>query len=149
MKLSKKKAAVGILFLFILIQIFSIDKTNPKVDSNLNLYDVVEIPDDVQNLLKASCNDCHSNETKYPWYTNIEPVSWWIKGHINGGREHLNFSEWESYNPSRKSHKITECIEVVEKKWMPISSYTWLHPNSKLDEEQRKRLIIFFESLRG
>lgn len=148
MKGNKKKIALGILVLLLVIQVFSIDKTNPSIDPQLNMFDTVEMPNDVKTLLKNACADCHTNETKYPWYTNIEPVSWWIKRHINKGRGNLNFSSWESLDASRKNHKINECIEVIEKKWMPMATYTWLHSDAKLSDADRKRLVVFFESLR-
>jgi len=148
MKGKKKKVAIIVFVLLLIIQVFSIDKTNPPVDPTLDMFATVQMPDDVSTLLKNACSDCHSNTTEYPWYTNVEPISWWIKGHITGGREHLNFSEWQSYDSPRKNHKINECIEVIEKKWMPMATYAWLHPDAKLSDKDRQRLIVFFESLR-
>ena len=120
MKDRKTKIALGIILILLVIQVFSIDKTNPNVDPNLDMIKTVKMPVDVEALLKNSCVDCHSNETTYPWYTNIEPVSWWVKGHINRGRQTFNISEWQSYDASKKNHKINDCMEVIEKKWMPM-----------------------------
>ena len=133
----------------LIIQVFSIDKTNPAIDSNMDFFQTVDIPNDVKTMLKNACADCHSHEIKYPWYTNIEPFSWWIKGHIKGGLDQLNFSKWQQYDAPRKNHKIDECIEVIEKKSMPLTSYVWMHKDAKLSDEDRTRLVAFFESLRG
>lgn len=130
------------------MQVFSIDKTNPPIDEKLDFFSTVQVPEDVNTMLKYSCVDCHSHSSKYPWYTNIEPISWWIKGHIKGGLQHLNFSVWQAYDAPKRRHKIDECIEVLEQERMPIKSYTWAHKEAKLTDEDRKRLIVFFESLR-
>jgi hypothetical protein len=148
MKGRKTKITLGIILFLLVIQVFSIDKTNPKVDPNVDMFKTVKMPVDVEVLLKNACADCHSYETKYPWYTSVEPISWLIKGHINGGRDHFNMSEWQSYDVSKKNHKVNDCMEVIEKKWMPMATYTWMHPKAKLSDADRKRLIVFFESLR-
>ena len=81
-------------------------------------------------------------------YTNVEPVSWWIKGHINEGRDELNFSEWKTYSPKRSSHKLEEIIELVEDHEMPLDSYTWAHSEARLSEKQRDQLIKWVQELR-
>lgn len=137
------------LLVLIFIQVFSIDKTNPPIDKGLDFYSSYDIPADTQLLLKSACNDCHSHERAYPWYTNIEPVSWWIRGHIRGGVQKLNFSEWNSYDQGKKDHKLEECIEMVENKNMPLKSYTWMHPEAKLSSEDRQKLVDFFKKIRS
>jgi hypothetical protein len=147
-KLNVKKILLILLALLVIIQVFSIDKTRPEIVASEDLLQSDAVPEDVKTLLRNACADCHSFETKYPWYTNIEPLSWWIKGHIKGGRQKLNFSIWNSYPDKRKAHKIDECIEVLEQKRMPMKSYTWIHSEAKLSDENNKRLMAYFESLR-
>lgn len=143
-----KKIFLALLAFIIIIQFFKIDKTNPFSDSQKDMFVVESVPDDVKILLNTSCFDCHSNTSSYPWYTNIAPVSWWIKHHINEGREELNFNEWGSYSIKRKLHKLEEIEEMIEEKEMPLPSYLWVHGEAKLTDQQRKKLIIWAKRLR-
>lgn len=99
-------------------------------------------------MLNNACYDCHSNTTVYPWYSQIAPVSWWLKRHIDEVRAELNFSEWGDYSAKKADHKLEECGEKVEKGAMPLNSYTWTHRDAKLSADQRKVLTEFFEKLR-
>lgn len=144
--LKKKYILPGLAIVFILIQFIRIDKTNPAVEQKLDFIANVNPTAEMGEMIKASCYDCHSHETAYPWYTNVAPLSWWIKGHINGGRQHLNFSTWNQYSDDKKSHKLEECVEVLENNWMPMASYTWLHSEAKLSDSDRDKMIAFFKS---
>ena len=137
-------ALIGIL---IIIQFFRPDHSAPAVIPAHDFIAVTQPPANLSAHLKAACYDCHSYETVWPWYTNIAPISWWISGHVKGGRQHLNFSEWGTFTPEEQAHQLEECHEVLEKKWMPLSSYTWLHPSAKLSETDRKLLSDWFNSL--
>jgi hypothetical protein len=139
--------ALGIIF--ILIQFIRIDKTNPSIDPTLDFIKTINAPAEIASKIQISCYDCHSHETSYPWYTNIAPLSWWIKGHINGGREHLNFSEWNKYSKDKQKHKLEEGVEMLEKKWMPLFTYTWLHSEAKMTDVERESMISFFEGLKN
>lgn len=127
------------------IQFIRIDKTAPVSDAKADFFALEESPDITNDLVRSACYDCHSYESKYPWYTNIAPMSWWIKGHINGGRQHLNFSEWGTYEKKKKAHKLEEIVEELTEEHMPLSSYTWMHPKAKLSADQRAQLIAFFD----
>ena len=98
--------------------------------------------------MKTACYDCHSNQPTFPWYTNIAPLSWWIKHHIDEGSHHLNFSEWGTFELKRKNHKLDECVEMLEKNEMPMSSYTWMHQEAKITDAQRLLLIEWFKGLK-
>ena len=143
-----KKIFIGLALLFVVIQFFRIDKTNPPVDPALDIVNVVKAPVVVSEMLKTSCYDCHSNESIYPWYTNIAPVSWWIKKHINEGRDELNFSEWGNYSARRKDHKLDEIIELVEEEEMPLKSYLIAHGDANISTEQRAKIIEWAETVR-
>jgi hypothetical protein len=147
-KLNLKKVLIVLVVLFILIQFFRIDRKNPITDPSKDFLTVTSTPSDVAAILNSSCYDCHSNATVYPWYTNIAPVSWWLKHHVNEGRAELNFSEWDNYSSRKKDHKLDEAIELVENGEMPMNTYIWMHGNAKLSEEQKNRLITYFTSLR-
>ena len=97
-----------------------------------------ETPEAVKDILQRHCYNCHSNNTSYPWYANVQPVGWWMDWHIREGKEHLNFSEFASYPPKRAAHKLEEAYEMVEGREMPLPSYTITHRDAKLTDEQIK-----------
>ena len=129
----------------LLSQFIPMDKTNPPVQPGQDFLEVTSAPTEVGTLLKEACYDCHSHNTKWPWYTDISPVNFWIRGHIRGARQHLNFSEWASYPVDKQKHKMEEASEEVEAQEMPMKSYTWMHPEAQLSAEQRQTLIAFFK----
>ncbi len=96
-RFSLKKIVIGIVVIFLGIQFFRIDKTNPPINEEMDFIKMTNPPIKVGTILKTSCYDCHSNESSYPWYTNVAPFSWWVKHHINEGRENLNFSDLGTY----------------------------------------------------
>ncbi len=138
---------LGLVLVFIIIQFIRIDKTNPKVDKNKDLISIYKPNKEIENILRTSCYDCHSFETVYPWYSNVAPVSWMLKDHIDEGREELNFSKWGAYSEKKANHKLRECTEEVEEKHMPLDSYLITHDDADLSSEQRKKLVEWFESL--
>lgn len=144
-----KNLAIVLVFLFLLIQSIRIDKTTQPINPTTDFISLTSANTDVANLLRIACYDCHSNQPTYPWYTNIAPVSWWVKHHINEGSHHLNFSEWGTYSEKRKNHKLKECIEMVEEGEMPMSSYTIMHSEAKLTEAQKLQLVEFFKGLKN
>ena len=142
----KKKIGIAVLAIIIILQFFRIDKVNPEAVL-ANDFIVNTNPDEKTiKLLKSACYDCHSNTTEYPWYSNIAPVSWWLKDHIDEARGHLNFSEWTSYDKKKQLHKLHECYEEVEHGEMPLESYTWIHSEAKLSHEDREHLEHWFKS---
>ena len=144
----KKKIAYGILGLLVIIQFFRIDKDNPTVNPDMDFVVLSSASEDMRDLLKTSCYDCHSNETIYPWYSNVAPISWWVKDHVNDARGHLNFSVWGEYNEKRKDHKLEEIIDEVNEHEMPLKSYLIVHTESKLDDTKREELTNWIQSLR-
>ena len=144
-----KKVGLVLGILLLLIQSIRIDKTTQPVDDQKDFISLVVPNQEVASILKTSCYDCHSNQPIYPWYSNIAPVSWWIKNHINEGRHHLNFSVWGDYSDKRKHHKLEECIEMIEEDEMPMSSYTLIHKNAALSDAQKVQLVEFFKALKN
>jgi hypothetical protein len=128
------------------------------MDMTNDITKAVTVPDSVQTLLKTACYDCHSNFTKYPWYSNIQPVGWWLKDHIDEGKQSLNFSEFSALKPrpggrfstakALQDHKLEEVAEVVEKAEMPLNSYTIIHREAKLTEAQRKMITDWVATAR-
>lgn len=138
---------IGVAAFLIIAQFFPIDKTNPTSEPSLDFLTIEKPPAEIATMIKNSCYDCHSNHTKYPWYTNVAPVSWWIKGHIDHGKEHLNFSEWGSYSAKKANHKIEECHEMVEGTEMPLLTYWLVHPEAKMSTEQRAAMVAWFKKV--
>ena len=141
-----KKIAIGFIVLLVIIQFFRIDKTNPTIIQENDFISITNPPENIKNLLKTSCYDCHSNQTTYPWYTNVAPISWWVKQHINEAREELNFSEWGTFTEKRKKHKLEEVYEEVEEGEMPLKSYLIAHSEAKLTTEQKNELVAWFKA---
>lgn len=143
-----KKIVLGLAVVFIILQFFRIDKTVPVVEASGDFMNIHNPPNDIATILKTACYDCHSYKTKYPWYSNIAPVSWWIQEHIDHGREELNFSTWIDYSERRADHKLEEAAELVLNEEMPLPSYLRGHPEARLTAEQRTMLADWFEELR-
>ena len=135
-----------ILTVFIIIQFFRIDKNNPEFDKTGDLIVSENPPTEIAQILRSSCYDCHSNETIWPWYSNIAPVSWMLQQHVTEGRGHLNFSLWSRIEGYDKLFIIEEIIEEIELAEMPLPGYLLVHANAKLTEEQRQLLIEWLRS---
>lgn len=144
-----KNIGLALLVVLVVIQFFGIDKETPVVDKSKDFIEVHQPPLDVAQLIKTTCYDCHSYETKYPWYTSVAPISWWIGNHIEEGREHLNFSTWTDYPEKRALHKLEEFYEEVEEGEMPLSSYTIAHSEAKLSKEDIDKMVSWVKTIPG
>jgi hypothetical protein len=136
-----KKILIGLLVVLVLIQFFRPEK-NDSNDLTLDVSTKYKVPEDVSQILRVACNDCHSNKTNYPWYAQIQPVAWWLNDHVTEGKEHLNFSNFTQLPIAVQNHKFEEVIEVIDENEMPLESYTYLglHPEAKLTEDQKTTL---------
>jgi len=142
----KRNILLGLLVVMLLIQFIRIDKVNPASPAGQDFVTVEKPPAAVASILKNACYDCHSHQTTYPWYTNLAPVSWMIRSHIKGGRQHVNFSTWGAYDAKKRDHKLAEIAEEVGENRMPMKSYTWLHSEAKLSAADREILINWVKS---
>lgn len=142
-----KKVFFWILVGFALIQFIPVDKVNKPVDQKLNFVTVQNTPAEVAVLIKNACYDCHSDETVYPKYAQIAPVSWSIKSHVNDGRRHLNFSVWKSYNSDLKKSMLQKSVQTIQNKTMPLPGYSVYHDEANLTAAQQKILTDYFESV--
>ncbi|MFK7758008.1 MAG: heme-binding domain-containing protein [Flavobacteriales bacterium] len=141
----KKKILVSLLLVFVLIQFKTVDKTNPPIVPENDFLEMTNAPEGVAELMHEVCYDCHSHQVRYPWYANIAPVSWWLKGHVETGLSKANFADWSSYSTIEKDSVLTRSSRLVGLKWMPIITYKITHSEARLTEEQRNMLIEFFE----
>lgn len=142
-----KKIAIGLLIALVIIQFFRPARNISTEKSPNDITNKYAVPVSVQEILKTSCNDCHSNNTVYPWYANIQPVAWWLADHVNEGKRELNFSEFSTYSPKKAHHKLEEVIEMVKEGEMPLQSYTIIHQNAKLSEPQKLELANWADGL--
>lgn len=146
MKRPKRKYIFGaVLLLLLLAQLIRIDKSVPEVEASVDFLTLNNVDPVISKHIKNACYDCHSYQSKYPWYANIAPVSWWLKGHINGGRQHLNFSTWGTYSQKKQHHKMEECIEMMQNGSMPLKSFKWGHPEARLSDTEIESLISLFK----
>lgn len=148
-KITGKKILIALGLILLVMQAFRIDTTNPTSAPEKDFLTVTNTPAELATVIRTSCYDCHSNEVKYPWYTQIAPVSWWIKHHVDEGKDELNFSEWADFSARRADHKLKECIEQIEEGEMPMNSYTIIHGDATLNESQKTALMAWFKSLRN
>ena len=129
--------------IFIILQFIRPDYNNGELKGENDIYHLVDVPDDVNSILTKACFDCHSNHTEYPWYTQIQPIGWWINNHVEDGNEELNFSEFASMKTKGQLHKLHECVEMLEGGEMPLDSYTWIHKDAKLTPEEKEKVIAW------
>jgi hypothetical protein len=129
-------------------QLVPIERKNPPVDEGKTLYALHPVPAEVHAVFDRSCRDCHSNETAWPWYSRIAPVSWIVANDVHEGRKHFNISEWGSYPGEKKLRKLGEICEQVKNEDMPDEKYTWIHWSARLDTKQRSMLCDWVETTR-
>lgn len=135
-----KRILLALLVVFLLMQLYRPAKTNPPVDESKTLFATMPVPEDVSLILERSCNDCHSNYTVWPWYSQVAPISWYLVDHVNEGRHELNFSEFGGYSARRRGRKFDEICDQVKRGEMPLNEYVVLHPEAKLSDADVRRL---------
>ncbi|MDZ4149270.1 MAG: heme-binding domain-containing protein [Flavobacteriaceae bacterium] len=144
-----KKILIALFVVLIVMQFFRPDKNTAQGDYVATFVAETQPTPEVKAVLKTACFDCHSNNTVYPWYAEVAPVSYWLADHVNEGKEHLNFSDWANYAPKKKAHKLEELVENVEEKEMPLESYAFIHQNARLTPEQTAAIISWAKGARS
>lgn len=144
----KKKIGLGLLVALIVIQFVRPTRNISTSESPNEISKFYDVPAEVHTVLKKSCYDCHSNNTVYPWYTNIQPVGLWLQSHVNEGKGELNFSEFGTYEQKKAKHKFEEIEEVVGEGEMPLGSYTLIHRDTKLTAEQSTAIAAWASALK-
>lgn len=138
----------GLLAILAIIQLFRPARNAAGASPDGHISKAYAVPADVEVILQKACYDCHSNNTVYPWYANIQPVAWWLAAHIKDGKRHLNFDEFLAYPVSRQYRKLEETAEMVNEGEMPLSSYTIVHTSAKLDAAERKMISDWCGNIR-
>jgi len=141
-----KKILIVLVVLLVVIQfIHPARNANAKV-TDKDITHVATAPDSVLTVLKRDCFDCHSNSTVYPWYSQLQPVDWWLTHHIHEGKEHLNFSEFGAYPAQKQVKKLTQIAKSVREGWMPLDSYLWIHKNAIMTDGEKILVANWAES---
>ncbi|KAA3618605.1 MAG: hypothetical protein DWQ05_06500 [Calditrichaeota bacterium] len=135
-----KRFVFLIIVILVIIQFVPVERSNPPESAPLVAQK------EVAHILKTSCYDCHSNQTVWPWYSNVAPVSWILIDHVKEGRRHLNFSNWNEYQGKKKLKKLDELIEEVEEGNMPLEGYLKLHKDAILSTETKEKLLDWAHS---
>ena len=136
-----KKILLVLLLALIVIQFIHPKKNKAEGPQPNFIGNSFAIPDDVKTILAKACNDCHSNNSKYPWYANFQPVHWWLEDHIKDGKKHLNFDEYTHKSLRTQFHKMEETVEMIQDGKMPIKEYKWTHGDARLTEDEKNKII--------
>ena len=147
MKIVKIIAWIALIAL-VAIQFFPVDYNQSETIPQTDFMLVNNVPVTVEKSLQVSCYDCHSNNTQYPWYNKVQPVAWFLEGHIKKGKEELNFSEWDSDSSRRKNSKLRSIISQIEDDKMPLKSYTFIHSNAVFTNTKKQEIIKYFNQLK-
>ena len=137
-----------LLLALIAIQFIRPAKNKSAGISANDISTIYPVPENVQAILKTSCYDCHSNNSVYPWYAQVQPFAWWLNNHIQDGKKDLNFSEFAGYRIGRQYKKLEEINELVKKDEMPLDSYLWIHKYAKLNKQQKLIIANWVTALR-
>jgi hypothetical protein len=138
-----KASLISLTVLFIALQFSRPAKTNPASDPAASLQARAQVPNEVSAIFNRACRDCHSNETNWPWYSRVAPVSWLVADDVRIGRQQLNFSEWGRYSARQTENKLEEICAVVQAEVMPPKQYTLAHPQAKLTERDVKAVCAW------
>lgn len=136
--------AVLVVAIVLVIQVIPVERNVSTVPPGQSFEKTEKVPANVAAILKVSCYDCHSNNTRYPWYSELQPGAWFMARHIKKGKEELNFDEFNNYSKRRKKAKIKSIISQIEKDEMPLKSYRMMHGNARLSADEKKELLDFF-----
>ena len=144
MKIRKSYIVSVLLILLIGIQFIRPARNYSQAISEQSLGRLYEVPDTVSWVLQKACFDCHSNTTKYPWYSNVQPFGWMLANHIRKGKTDLNFDEFGTYSARKQKNKLKAIVNEIRDNKMPLRSYTWLHKDARLNEKEKQLLINWF-----
>lgn len=143
-----KRAGISFAVVAVAIQFYRPERSNPPVDESQTLFATVLVPPDVQTILRRSCFDCHSHETRWPWYSHVAPAMWLVADDVKEGRLHVNFSEFAKYKPLRALSKLDMMCEEISDRRMPLPEYLVLNPGAKLSNEEIDLICNWVDSVR-
>ena len=144
-----KRLGLGVLGLLAASQLVRPARTNPPIDPQKTLAATAHPPAGVVATLDRACGDCHTSHTRWPWYTNVAPISWWIIDHVNEGRQRVSFSSWGDYDTPRRLKELDEICRRVERDNMPLESYLLMHRDAELSDQDRQAICEWTRATTG
>ena len=144
-----KIGLIVLLSILVVIQFVQPARNQNGQASTSSITTVITVPDNVQAILQNSCYDCHSNNTRYPWYATLQPGAWWMASHIDEGKEELNFDDFANYSKRRQLSKLKAIQGAIEDESMPLPSYTIIHRDANLSQKDQKLLKDWIEVSRN
>lgn len=144
-----KKILIVLLLVLVIIQFIKPEKNLSAASSPNDIFAHYQTPDSTKQLIKTACYDCHSNNTVYPWYSEVQPVAWWLNNHIKDAKSEINFSEFATFAPKKADHKMKEVMDEVKEEEMPLKSYSIIHKNARLTDAQRLTIINWAKQIRA
>ena len=135
MKRGLKRLVLVLACGFVLAQFSRPARTNPVADNSRAIEAHLRVPPEVKAIFARACDDCHSNRTRWPWYSEVAPVSWWLTDHVRDGRRHLNFSDWARLTPGEADQMLGEICRLSKINAMPMASYTLMHRDAVLSPQ--------------
>lgn len=140
-----KRILIAAVIIIVVLQFIRPARNSDDLVPGKGISSVVTVPDSVSRILANACFDCHSNKTRYPWYSNVQPVGWFLNKHIKDGKQDLNFSDFAGYTQRRQVNKLSLISELVSKDEMPLKSYKLIHKDARLNSNQKDLLINWAE----
>jgi hypothetical protein len=144
----RKKLGSALIVLavaLVAIQFVGPARTNPAIDPSVALATTAQLTPEAAAIIDRSCRDCHSNDTRWPWYSRVAPMSWGVIDHVSEGRRHLNFSKWGEYDPEDLRGFLKDMCALAQKRDMPMPSYTWIHRDARLGDQDIAALCAWTE----
>jgi hypothetical protein len=138
--ISARRVVLGAIGLAVVIQAYRPSRTNPPIDPKQEITAAMAVAPDVRPILSRSCDDCHSNRTVWPWYSEVAPISWGVISDVSDGRSHMDFSEWGTYPAYKRKDLLNDVCKMVTQHDMPLVTYALLHPNARLSEADRQAI---------
>ncbi len=142
-----KRGLIALGAVGVLIQFYRPELTNPPVDPEMTIQAKFQVPPEVDTIIRRSCYDCHSHETKWPWYSNIAPSRWLVASDVEDARGHMNFSNW-TYSSLRAVAKLDEIALQIDEGEMPLPPYLLMHPSARLSEQEKNIMYDWVEKER-
>ena len=133
-----KRILIGLVVVVAALQLFRPERTNPPVNPAQAVQAGAVVPPDIDAILRRSCYDCHSNETRWPWYSGVAPMAFGVVEHVTEGRSEMNFSQWGTYPAKKRTELVEKMCEEVREGKMPLKQYLWLHRDATLSEADWK-----------
>jgi hypothetical protein len=142
------KAGALLLAGALVIQLVRPARTNPPTDPARTMVATAHVTPEASAVLDRACRDCHSNDTRWPWYSNVAPISWFVINHVNSGRRHFNYSAWAAHDEDKKPRILKDICELTRKKDMPMESYLWVHSDARVSDADIAALCTWTDAAR-